>query len=44
MDTAYFAYERDKIKKVMNKKQKYILVNLNKNAEKFLDEVIDDVK
>jgi hypothetical protein len=29
---------------VINKNQKYIVVNLNKNAEHFLDEVIEDMK
>jgi polysaccharide pyruvyl transferase WcaK-like protein len=45
MDTAYFAYDRSlqhwSIKTV---KRNYIVVNLNKNAEKFLDEIIEDIK
>jgi hypothetical protein len=45
MDTAYFAYERKKIQNSELKMQKkYIVVNLNKNAEKFMDEMIGDVR
>ncbi len=45
MDTAYFSQERKTIKNSeLRIKNKYIVVNLNKNAEKFLDEVIEDVK
>jgi polysaccharide pyruvyl transferase WcaK-like protein len=54
MDTSFFAYPRKKIQnsnlpagrqgfKIQNWK-KYIVVNLNKNAEKFLKELIEDVK
>lgn len=47
MDTSFFAYPR---KKILNSKfwilnwKKYIVINLNKNAEKFLPEIIQDVK
>ncbi len=45
MDTAYFSQERKKIQNLeLRIKNKYIVVNLNKNAEKFLDEVIADVQ
>lgn len=53
MDTSYFAYDWEKIRnwlvlkggklKIENWK-KYIVINLNKNAEKFLSETIQDVK
>jgi len=55
MDTSFFAYPRKKMQnavpaairdagiRIQNSK-KYIIVNLNKNAEKFLPEVIEDVK
>lgn len=42
MDTSYFAYNRKK--KYGESEKKYILVNLNKNAEKFLPAIIQDVK
>lgn len=45
MDTAYFAYERTlKHWNIKTLKRPYIVVNLNKNADKFLDEVIEDVE
>jgi len=59
MDTSFFAYNREKIKKsdksLKNLKKnhwkktsdfsdKYIVINLNKNAEHFLPEIIQDVK
>lgn len=45
MDTAYFSQERKTIQNLKNEtKNKYIVVNLNKNADKFMDEVIDDVR
>lgn len=47
MDTSFFAYPRKKIKNekwIMNNWRKYIIVNLNKNAEQFLPEIIQDVK
>lgn len=43
MDTSYFAYDRKK-KKHERSEKKYIIINLNKNAEKFLPEIIQDVK
>lgn len=52
MDTSFFAYPRKKIQnslvhkggkfKIQNSKN-YIVINLNKNAEKFLKEIIKDV-
>ena len=46
MDTSYFAYEWDKVSlDEENKIEKsYVVVNLNKNAEKFFDELLDDIK
>lgn len=45
MDTAYFSQERKNIENLELKiKNKYIVVNLNKNAENFLDEIIGDIK
>lgn len=47
MDTSYFAYPRKKIQNSELKIQpseKYIVVNINKNAEKFLLEISQDVK
>ena len=43
MDTSYFSYERSNIKKE-KEHEKYIIVNLNKNGEKFIDEVVQDVE
>ncbi len=43
MDTSYFAYDRRK-KGYAESKRNYIVINLNKNAEKFLPEIIQDVK
>ncbi len=47
MDTSFFAYNWGKNKKwdIKNEKwKKYIVVNLNKNAEKFLPQIIQEVK
>lgn len=41
MDTAYFAYDWELTTK--NKQVKYIVVNINKNGEKFLDEILEDL-
>lgn len=43
MDTSYFAYDWKK-KRYGESEKKYIIINLNKNAEKFLPEIIQDVK
>lgn len=43
MDTSYFAYDRKK-KRSSKSEKKYIVINLNKNAEKFLPEIIQEVK
>ncbi len=47
MDTSFFAYPRQKIQnsefKIQNW-EKYIVINLNKNAEQFLPMIIHDVK
>jgi len=45
MDTSYFAYPWKKIvwSEIENYK-KYIIININKNAEKFLPEIIEEVK
>ena len=46
MDTSYFAYEWNKVS--LDKENKiekpYVVVNLNKNAEQFFDEFVDDIK
>ncbi|MEI6773654.1 MAG: polysaccharide pyruvyl transferase family protein [bacterium] len=42
MDTSYFAYNRKK--KYEETEKKYIIINLNKNAEQFLPEIIQEVK
>lgn len=46
MDTSYFAYEWDKV--FLTDEQKiekpYVVVNLNKNAEQFFDELVQDIK
>ena len=42
MDTSYFAYDRKK--RYGESERKYIVINLNKNAEKFFPEIIQDVK
>ena len=45
MDTSYFAYEWDKISldEVKRVGKSYVVVNLNKNAEQFFDELLQDV-
>jgi polysaccharide pyruvyl transferase WcaK-like protein len=42
MDSSYFAYNRKKIYGTPEKK--YIVVNINKNAEQFLPEIIQEVR
>ena len=46
MDTSYFAYKWNKVSEDSEKKPEkpYIVVNLNKNAEKFFDELVQDIK
>ena len=46
MDTSYFAYEWDKVLLDTDKKvgKPYIIVNLNKNAEQFFDELVQDIR
>ena len=46
MDTSYFAYEWNKVSLNDEKKieKLYVVVNLNKNAEKFFDELVQDIK
>ncbi len=46
MDTSYFAYERDEVSVNEEKKieKLYVAVNLNKNAEKFFDNLVQDIK
>ena len=46
MDTSYFAYEWDNVSLNDEKKieKPYVVVNLNKNAEKFFDELVQDIK
>ena len=45
MDTSYFAYEWDKVSlnKKKNVEKPYVIVNLNKNAEQFFDELVQDI-
>ncbi|HMS90777.1 MAG TPA: polysaccharide pyruvyl transferase family protein [Candidatus Absconditabacterales bacterium] len=46
MDTSFFGYNRKSVKPNSTGKfqQKYIVVNVNKNAEQFLPEIIQEVK
>lgn len=44
MDTSFFAFEWNKIKEANFENEKYIIVNVNKNGEKFLNDIIKDVK
>ena len=49
MDTSYFAYDRREVSSYDGKEEKkiqkpYIVINLNKNAEDFFDELVQDVK
>ena len=46
MDTSYFAYDWDEVFVSEEKKieKPYVVVNLNKNAEKFFDELVQDIK
>jgi polysaccharide pyruvyl transferase WcaK-like protein len=41
MDTSYFAYDR---KKKQQSEKKYIVVNINYNAKKFLPEILQDIQ
>jgi len=43
MDTSYFAYDWKSVNE-KNVRQKYIVVNINKNWEHFLDDIIHDVQ
>lgn len=43
MDTSYFAYDWESVNE-KNVRQKYIVVNINKNGENFLGDIINDVK
>ena len=46
MDTSYFAYEWKKVclDDENNIEKPYVVVNLNKNAEQFFDELVNDIK
>ena len=46
MDTSYFAYEWNNVSIDAEKKieKPYVIVNLNKNAEQFFDELVKDIK
>lgn len=44
MDTSYFAYPRKNIHHSLPVVRKYIIINLNKNAENFLNDIIEEVK
>jgi len=44
MDTSYFAYDWKKTRHLSLVTRNYVIINLNKNAEKFLPEIIQDVK
>lgn len=43
MDTAYYARDWTKVKNTLGR-AKYIVVNINKNGEKFLDTIIQDIQ
>ena len=45
MDTSYFAYDWNNLSLNSEKKieKQYVIVNLNKNAEKFFDELVQDI-
>ena len=43
MDTSYFSYSRNEVKKE-KKSEKYIIINLNKNGEQFLNEIAQDIQ
>lgn len=43
MDTSYFAYNWNEVT-AKKKENKYIIVNLNKNGEQFLNDIINDIK
>ncbi len=44
MDTSYFAFNWKALEHDKLKKWKYIVVNVNKNGEKFLEDIIKDIK
>jgi len=44
MDTAYFAYDRNKSRHALPVTRNYIVVNVNKNGERFFHEILQDVK
>jgi len=46
MDTSYFAYDWGNVSLDSEKKieKPYVAVNLNKNAESFFDELVQDIK
>ena len=43
MDTSYFAYDWKSVNE-KNVRQKYIVVNVNKNGEQFLDDIVHDIQ
>jgi len=44
MDTSYFAFNWHVLAKEEKENWKYIIVNINKNGEKFLNDIIKDIK
>ena len=46
MDTSYFSYDREKVSLSGDERieKPYIIINLNKNAESFFDELVQDIK
>lgn len=46
MDTSFFAYDWSGVSTEEKKKREkpYVVINLNKNAEKFFDELVQDIK
>ncbi len=44
MDTSFFAYDWNIIKNANHKKQKYVIINVNKNWERFLENISNDIK
>ncbi len=44
MDTSYFAFDWKRLEQDKLKRWRYIVINVNKNGEDFLDDIIKDIK